>query len=100
MFHTQDDPVTFGGSGGILKKVFEIFEKVSETLKKVSLSKPTELEIHLWTSNNELYWTYGLNAYDLNSYDWNPYNEIQLWYSLQRELQAECSSLIWGTLYC
>ena len=47
MFHTQDDPVTFGGSGGILKKVFEIFEKVSETLKKVSLSKPTVLEIHL-----------------------------------------------------
>ena len=81
MFHTQDDPVTFGGSGGILKKVFEIFEKVSGTLKKVSLSKPTVLEIHLWTSNNELYWT---NC-SLQPYDWNPYNEIQVWDSLQRK---------------
>jgi hypothetical protein len=34
LFHTQDDPTTFGGSGGILKKVFEILEKVSGTLKK------------------------------------------------------------------
>ena len=47
MFHTQDDPITFGGSGGILEKVFGILEKVSGILKKVSLSKPTVLEIHL-----------------------------------------------------
>ena len=64
-------------------------------LEKVSLSKPTVLEIHLWTSNDELYWT---NC-SFQSYGWNPYNEIQLWDSLQRELQAECSSVIWKKHY-
>ena len=54
MFHTQDDPVTFGVS------------VVGYQIRGI-LIKPTVLEIHLWTSNNELYWTYDWNTYDCNS---------------------------------